>query len=141
MIKQIMSLKTGIKFILSLWLLTMAHLTYSQPLVDPLDSPSWNLVHKLILSNETVIFDDRVKVVVPDMAEDPMNVPVSVNVDGIGEIEEIRLFADLNPIKEILNFHPGKIEPFIAFRFKVQNSTKMFKHVLVRKTLPKRGWV
>lgn len=105
--------------------LAYSHTSYSQPTttVDPLDSPSWNLVHKLILSNEEVIFDDRVKVVVPDMAEDAMNVPVSVSVDDIGEIEEIRLFADLNPIKEILNFHPGKFEPFIAFRFKVQTST------------------
>ncbi|GJM05842.1 MAG: hypothetical protein DHS20C09_18380 [marine bacterium B5-7] len=120
---QIKFLKTGFKIIFSLWLLTSVNLAYCQPLVDPLDSPSWNLVHKLILSNEAVVFDDRVKVIVPDMAEDPMNVPVSVNVDGLGEIEEIRLFADLNPIKEILNFHPGKIEPFIAFRFKVQQST------------------
>ena len=122
-IKVTKLLKTGFKVILNFWLLTSVNLAYSQPIVDPLDSPSWNLVHKLILSNETVVFDDRVKVIVPDMAEDPMNVPVSVNVDGLGEIEEIRLFADLNPIKEILNFHPGKIEPFIAFRFKVQNST------------------
>jgi len=116
-------LNSGFKIIINLWIITSINIVYSQPIVDPLDSPNWNFVHKLILSNETVVFDDRVKVVVPDMAEDPMNVPVSVNVDGIGEIEEIRLFADLNPIKEILNFYPGKIEPFIAFRFKVQQST------------------
>ncbi len=116
-------LQPAFKIIFNLLLLATVNIAYGQPIVDPLDSPSWDLVHKLILSNEAVVFDDRVKVVVPDMAEDPMNVPVSVNVDGIGEIEEIRLFADLNPIKEILNFHPGKIEPFIAFRFKVQQST------------------
>ena len=96
---------------------------YSQTLVDPLDGPTWKTVHKMMLANEKVVFDDRVKVVVPDMAEDPMNVPVSVKVEGIGEIEEIRVFADLNPIQKILNFYPGKIEPFIAFRFKVQQST------------------
>lgn len=112
-----------ILIILNFWLILFISTVHSQQLIDPLDSPSWELVHKLILSNEKVVFDKRVKVVVPDMAEDPMNVPVSVSIDGLDEIEEIRLFADLNPIKEILNFHPEKIEPFIAFRFKVQQST------------------
>lgn len=110
-------------FIFNLCFLVCSNFVYAQSLVDPLASTSWDLVHESILSNEKVVFDDRVKVVVPDMAEDPMNVPVSVSVEGLGEIVEIRLFADLNPIKEILNFHPGKIEPFIAFRFKVQQST------------------
>lgn len=104
-------------------LMTVVTHVSAQQLLDPLESPSWDIVHKTILSSETVVFDDRVKVVVPDVAEDPMNVPVSVSVDAIGDIEEIRIFADLNPIREILNFHPGKIEPFIAFRFKVQQST------------------
>jgi sulfur-oxidizing protein SoxY len=111
--------------VFNLCLMLSASSAYSQPLalVDPLDSPSWKTVHRVILANENVVFDDRVKVVVPDVAEDPMNVPVSVSVGAIGEIEEIRVFADLNPIQHILNFHPGKIEPFIAFRFKVQQST------------------
>ncbi len=104
-------------------LMTSINTVIAQPLTDPLDSPSWNTMHKVILSNEKVVFDERVKVIVPDVAEDPMNVPVSVSVEEIGEIEEIRVFADLNPIQQILNFHPGKIEPYIAFRFKVQQST------------------
>lgn len=109
--------------IFNICLMTSVTYVNAQPLIDPLESPSWDIVHKAILSSETVVFDDRVKVIVPDVAEDPMNVPVAVSVDAIGDIEEIRVFADLNPIQQILNFHPGKIEPFIAFRFKVQQST------------------
>jgi sulfur-oxidizing protein SoxY len=111
------------KIFSSLSLIAAVNFVYAQTSVDPLDAPTWETVHKTMLFNEEVVFDERVKVVVPDVAEDPMNVPVSVRVGDIGEIEEIRVFADLNPIQKILNFYPGKIEPFIAFRFKVQQST------------------
>ena len=66
-------------------------------------------MHKLILSSENVVFDDRVKVITPDRAEDPMNVPVSVKVTDLPDIEEIRIFADLNPINKIMSFYPGRV--------------------------------
>jgi sulfur-oxidizing protein SoxY len=109
--------------VFNVWLLIFSDPAYAELTIDPLDSPGWKTVHKVILANEEVVFDDRVEVIVPAVAEDPLQVPVSVRVEGIGHIVEIRVFADLNPIQKILNFHPGKIEPFIAFRFKVQQST------------------
>lgn len=90
---------------------------------DPLDSPNWEIMHKLILSNENVVFDDRVKVITPDRAEDPMNVPVSVKVTDLPDIEEIRIFADLNPINKIMSFYPGEFQPSIGFRIKVEQAT------------------
>ncbi|MCG8324922.1 MAG: quinoprotein dehydrogenase-associated SoxYZ-like carrier [Thiotrichales bacterium] len=80
-------------------------------------------MHERILDREPVIFDDRVRVQAPEFAEDPMNVPVSVQVDGIKNIEEIRVFADLNPIQHILNFRPIHVSAYIAFRFKVEQGT------------------
>ncbi len=80
-------------------------------------------MHEQILNKEPVVFDDRINIQVPDFAEDPMNVPVSVEINGINDIAEIRVFADLNPIQKILVFKPLHIKPYIAFRFKVEQAT------------------
>ena len=70
-----------------------------------------------------VVFDDRVQVLMPATAEDPLSVPVEVRIQGLTGIEEIRLIADLNPIPLILSFTPTRADPFLAFRFKVEQST------------------
>ncbi len=90
---------------------------------DPLNSPSWNEMHQRMLNSETYVFDDRVSVSLPVLAEDPMNVPVSVRVEGLQGIDRIVVFADLNPIQKVLVFEPLHINPSIAFRFKVEQST------------------
>ncbi|MBL1143273.1 MAG: quinoprotein dehydrogenase-associated SoxYZ-like carrier [Proteobacteria bacterium] len=80
-------------------------------------------MHSKILNNEPVIFDDRVQISMPDFAEDPMNVPVSVQVNNLENIEEIVIFADLNPIQKVLSFQPFHIKPYLSFRIKVEQST------------------
>lgn len=92
-------------------------------IIDPLDSPNWNLMHSVMLNDEQVVFDDKVQVITPDFAEDPMNVPVSVNVKDLENIEEIVVFADLNPIQKVLTFQPIHIKPYLSFRIKVEQST------------------
>jgi len=92
-------------------------------LVDPLDSPAWAVMHERILDNEPVVFDDRVVVRTPEFAEDPMNVPVSVTVNALEGIQDIVIFADLNPIQKVMEFKPVHLKPYIAFRFKVEQST------------------
>ena len=92
---------------------------------DPLKSVMWDFLVKneLQIDPEKITFDDRVKVYAPDSVEDGMNVPVSVRVTGIDDIEEIVVLADHNPIQRALNFFPGEADPFIAFRMKVQEAT------------------
>ncbi len=98
-------------------------LCFATPLVDPLESPSWETMHLRMLDNGPVVFDDRVKVSMPDFAEDPMNVPVSIRVEDLDNIEEIVVFADLNPIQKVLSFQPFHIKPYLSFRIKVEQST------------------
>ena len=90
---------------------------------DPLNSPSWNEMHKIILNAEPVIFDDRIEVSIPSFAEDPTNVPITIKVKDIKKIEEIIVFADLNPIQKVLSFKPFNIKPSLSFRIKVEQST------------------
>lgn len=92
---------------------------------DPLKSVMWDFVIKkeFGLEPEQVSFDERVKVYAPAAVEDGMNVPVSVKVEGIDQIDRIVVLADHNPIQRALNFYPGKADPYIAFRMKVQEAT------------------
>ena len=90
---------------------------------DPLRSPAWDAMVARHLDGGTVVFDERVKVRMPPTAEDALAVPVEVQVEGIDNVQEIRLIADLNPIPLILSYLPTRAEPAISFRFKVEQST------------------
>ncbi len=70
-----------------------------------------------------VRFDERVKVVGPKFAEDPMNVPVSVRAE-LSDVEQITVLVDRNPIRKVLDFWPlsGTL-PNIAFRFKLEQAS------------------
>ena len=98
----------------------------ADPHADPLKSVMWEFVlqNELKLAPEQVRFDPRVDVYAPASVEDGMNVPVSVRVsDELGPVEQIVVLADHNPIQRTLNFYPGKADPYIAFRMKVQEAT------------------
>lgn len=104
----------------------------ANPAKDPLNSPAWDTMAKLLLNNEPVVFDDHVKVTAPVSAEDSMNVPVSVSITGLNQIDTVVVFSDLNPIPKILTFNPVHADPYLAFRLKVQQSTPVRAAVKTR---------
>ena len=59
-----------------------------------------------------------------------MNVPVSIRVNDIDDIEKIVVLVDHNPIHRVLNFYPGKAEPYLTFRIKMQEATPIRAAVL-----------
>ena len=90
---------------------------------DPLQSSQWPGMQQRFFDGQTVVFDPRVTVVMPASAEDPLLVPVEVRITDLDDIEQILLFADLNPIPKILEFFPSQAEPTLSFRLKVEQST------------------
>ncbi|THD03559.1 hypothetical protein B1810_08360, partial [Panacagrimonas perspica] len=101
-----------------------AKLPDSVKTTDPLRSPAWDAMVARHLDGGPVEFDERVQVTVPPTAEDALAVPVEVRVDDtLTGVEELRLIADLNPIPLILSYRPTRADPFISFRFKVEQST------------------
>lgn len=89
---------------------------------DPLKSPRWaDLRRELDLTR--LEFDPRVVVLAPATAEDPLNVPVSIRIDGLAEIERVLVIADLNPILKVLEFEPLKTAPRLSFRMKLQQGS------------------
>ena len=103
--------------------LMMQHAAAIASTEDPLRSPSWDAMVARHLDGGRVVFDDRVQVRLPETAEDPMAVPVEARVTGLDGIEEIRMIADLNPLPLILSYYPVRADPFVSFRFKVEQST------------------
>lgn len=90
---------------------------------DPLASARWADMRGAFLGDAPVLFDPRVKVVAPSVAEDPMQVPVTVDASALAGIEEVVVFADFNPIVEVLRFYPEGARPSLGFRVKLQQST------------------
>ncbi len=91
--------------------------------VDPLGSPQWEFMHRTMLDGAPYEFDGRVVVMTPASAEDAMNVPVSFRVEGLGPIERVVVFADLNPIHKVLVFHPHDARVALGFRVKIEQAT------------------
>lgn len=91
---------------------------------DPLESPLWDImVETQFPEDATIVFDDRVHVIAPDYATDSLETPVLVEAPALEDVEEIIVFADLNPITRILEYYPEAAAPTIAFRFKIQQAT------------------
>jgi sulfur-oxidizing protein SoxY len=90
---------------------------------DPLESVQWQTMYRMFLSEHPVVFDTRVKVVAPRSAENSMEVPIFVDASELDRVEQILVFADLNPIPQILTYRPREARPRIGFRIKVQQAT------------------
>ncbi len=94
---------------------------------DPLRSPLWEAMRTRFLGDAPVSFDPRVTVTMPATAEDSLNVPVHVHVQGLSDIEKVVVFADLNPIPKIIQWVPGDAlhdAPVdFSFSFKVEQSS------------------
>lgn len=90
---------------------------------DPLASARWEDMRRSFLDGAPVLFDPRVKVTAPALAENPMQVPVTVDATGLSGVVEVLVFADFNPIVEVLRFYPEAAPAMLGFRIKLQQST------------------
>ena len=90
---------------------------------DPLASARWGEMQKTFLAGAPVLFDPRVKVTAPSTAENPLQVPVTVDATALPKVVEVVVFADFNPIVQVLRFFPEEAPAYLGFRVKLQRST------------------
>ena len=91
---------------------------------DPYQSFAWPDLHKLYLGGEPYVFDARVKVNGPSFAEDPLNVPISIDAKDLPDVTQIVVFVDRNPIRKVLVYYPQQaLLPKVAFRFKLEQAS------------------
>ena len=89
---------------------------------DPMGTASWEMRRAELFAGAPVVFDPRVAVLAPAVAENPLQVPVAVNVHPTIKASRILVFTDYNPILRVLAFEPGDARPYLAFRVKMQQS-------------------
>jgi sulfur-oxidizing protein SoxY len=90
---------------------------------DPLKSPLWTDMKKLYLGNSKVVFDNRVVVSGPAVAEDSMNVPIGIAIKDLPAVKRVLVIADLNPIVRVLEYYPENMIPTLHFRMKLQQGS------------------
>ncbi|MCB1520371.1 MAG: quinoprotein dehydrogenase-associated SoxYZ-like carrier [Hyphomicrobiaceae bacterium] len=90
---------------------------------DPLRSIMWTEMKAQFFGDAKVVFDDKVRVVVPSIVENQAQVPVTADARGVEGVQKLVVFADLNPIQHVLTLTPRKAHAFIAFRMKVEQGT------------------
>lgn len=101
---------------------------------DPFGSYQWPVLRKDFLGAKAKpIFDARIKVQGPAFAEDPMNVPITLDVSDIADIERVMVIVDRNPIRKVLEFEPMQARPVLSFRFKLEQSSPVRVVVRTRK--------
>jgi sulfur-oxidizing protein SoxY len=89
-------------------------------------------MHHHVLEQGPFVFDERVKVLAPESAENALNVPVKVDASAIDGVQRLVVFADLNPITRIMELEPVDSLPVVSFNFKVQQGTPLRAAVLDR---------
>jgi len=106
----------------------------SEAPVDPLGSVMWDYNRQIFLGNMPYEFDERVKVDLPEFAEDATQVPMAVDASALaGQIEKIVSWADLNPIQHIFTYFPSDaVSPKVSLRIKVQQATAVRAAVLTK---------
>lgn len=90
---------------------------------DPLHSPMWEHHARLLFGKDAVVFDPRVMVRIPEIAENQRVFPVTVDARALPKVRRIVLFADLNPIPVAVDYAPIGAEPFLATRIKLDQRT------------------
>lgn len=93
------------------------------PPPDPLKSPMWDFMVDQLFGDDPVRFDDRVRVVMPEIAEDQRAFPVAVDARAIAGVKRIVIFADLNPIQRAIDYRLADADAYVATRIKLDQRT------------------
>jgi sulfur-oxidizing protein SoxY len=100
---------------------------------DPHQSRAWpELTREFLGADARVVFDRRVEVQGPAFAEDAMNVPITVRVQGLPDVQRMLVLVDRNPIRKVLEFQPLAALPVIGFRFKLEQASPVRAAVQTR---------
>lgn len=97
---------------------------------DPLGSPMWDYHAKKLFAGSPVVFDERVQVQLPMLAENQHVLPLTVDARTIPDVQRIVIFADLNPIPVAVDYRPISAAAFIATRIKLDQRTPVRAAVL-----------
>jgi len=97
---------------------------------DPLGSPMWAYHAQRLLSGAPVVFDPAVRLILPGVAENQHQFPVTVDARTLPGVTRILIYADLNPLTLAADFRPARAAPFLSLRIKLDQRTPVRAAVL-----------
>lgn len=93
---------------------------------NPISSPTFEHILKQVIGKDKYIFDDKnIKMKVPKFADNPVQVPVFVDASKITDAKRLVMFADLNPIYEIIDMRTDFLLPVFSTNIKVAQETPL----------------
>ena len=91
---------------------------------DPLGSPVWADMVETELGGGPVVYDDTVRLSMPDWVEEAHSVPLAVKLRGGGAgIAEIAVFAENNPIRTAVRIYPHRPLHAVGMNVRLEQST------------------
>lgn len=97
---------------------------------DPLGSPMWTYHAQRLLSGAPVVFDPAVRLILPGLAENQHQFPVTVDARSLRGVTRILIYADLNPLTLAADYRPLHALPFLSLRIKLDQRTPVRAAVL-----------
>lgn len=90
---------------------------------DPLGSDVWADLVETELGGGPVVYGGGLHLAMPDVVEDPFSVPVAIKLTrGLGEVAEIALFAENNPIRTAVRIVPHRYMRAVGFDIRLEGS-------------------
>lgn len=85
-----------------------------------------NDVIKSVIGNEKYVIDNsKVTIKVPIFADNPVQVPISIDASQIKNAKRLVIFADYNPISQILDMNVKNLLPVFSTNIKIANETPL----------------
>ena len=93
---------------------------------NPVVSPTFDNIVITIVDKEEYIFDDKnIIVKVPNFADNPVQVPIYIDARKIKNAKRLVVFADLNPISQIIDMKLENMLPVVSTNIKVAKETPL----------------
>jgi sulfur-oxidizing protein SoxY len=83
----------------------------------------WEAHARMLFEGNPVRFEPALKLSMPQIAEDQHRFPVALDARGLGDVQRMVIFADLNPIPLAADYRPLAAAPYLAIRIKLDQRT------------------
>ena len=84
-----------------------------------------NIIKSVIGNEKYFIENSKIIIKVPDFADNPVQVPISIDASQIKNAKRLVIFADYNPISQILDMNVKNLLPVFSTNIKIANETPL----------------
>lgn len=93
---------------------------------NPVYSPTFDDIMLQTLPNRAFTFDDEnITIKVPNYADNPTQVPIFIDASKIKDAKRVIVFADLNPLPQVLDMQLIHAKPILSFNIRVAQETPL----------------